>query len=552
MRYLVIEDFNTCGLTGDVQRTDAPTELQSQDERFFAFVRSEGYTNKAAGRGGSWGIGKTVFARSSDINTTLMLSIRRESPSCVLIGQSLLKYHGVGNERFAPEVMWGTRSQAGEPVLPLGEGFECESFRHDFSLGRRGESGLSVVIPCLNREITASALLRHTLLEYFLPILRGKLVVEIAGADIPDEKVVVDAATLRVGLGGAAPDLPAPLLKLAAWLASSPSPYITRPAGPGVPGWEELLPAADARALATRFNSNEPIALRIGINVRKRAGAVAGQFDVVLVQSEETNAGKPVYIRDGIRIPKARASAPRGQRVHAIVLCEGNALAEMLRDAEGPGHTHWSSETQGTSGRFKDIYIGGQSLIRLVEGAPKAITDRLQSTLQERDKTTFAADFPMPANEEEKKARRRKKRRQPTPPTPDETIKVPQPRPRAFTIETRKGGFVIRRDNPAAPRPHRLHIRVAYDRTRGNPFKHYHPADFKLSQSPIKVAMTGCAEVTRHENILKVQLTADDFRIEVQGFDLNRDVEVDARAESPEGSPEPLDVPDDSDDGGEA
>src|SRR6185295_19589365 len=69
-RFLAIEDFGTTGLDGD------PRELRPEGSpsRLFAFFRAEGISQKGGKDGGRWGVGKTVFLRSSGINTILCLT----------------------------------------------------------------------------------------------------------------------------------------------------------------------------------------------------------------------------------------------------------------------------------------------------------------------------------------------------------------------------------------------------------------------------------------------------------------------------------------------
>lgn len=541
MRFLVVEDFGTTGLTGDIRRTEAPqTEEDAKDERFFAFVRAEGFTSKTGGGAGSWGVGKTVFARSSDINTTFCFSCRAVEPKRVLIGQTTLKYRSVENSRFAPDVLWGSRGRTDDAVMPVSEHDHIDRFCKDFRVTRTTEPGLSIVVPALSDGITAVELLKHTIREYFLPILRGQMVIEVSGPGLPGGEVTLNDRTIQDLTPLAEHRELSPLVALADWTRSSPPIHTTPVPGLGIPTADELFADADAEALGKRLERGEKLYLRVRVTVRKSGAApLPGSFDLLLARAGSDQACTPVYLRDSIRIPTTRERGLRGTRVHAIVLCEDNPLASMLRDAEGPGHTHWSSETQSARNRFKKVYTSGQGLIRLVEDAPRVVAERLLGSLRTRDTTTFADDFPMPVDDEERRSRRRKKRKKPG---PEDGAIPPSTKPRAFTIDARKGGFIIKRADPSAPRPEVLSIRVAYDRTRGNPFKHYHPADFKLNQAPIKFVTTGCREVSRHGNTARLEITSDDFRIEVSGFDVHRDLEIDARAAKASETTAPTDV----------
>ena len=64
-RYLVIEDFNTTGLNGDISEYTTPEKTNS----FYSFFRAEGQSNKRETDRGRWGIGKFVFPKASRIKT---------------------------------------------------------------------------------------------------------------------------------------------------------------------------------------------------------------------------------------------------------------------------------------------------------------------------------------------------------------------------------------------------------------------------------------------------------------------------------------------------
>lgn len=532
-RVLVVEDFASHGLTGRIDLEDAPDPSRASKERFYAFARAEGFTNKGSGGGGSWGVGKTAFPRASHINTIFGFSVRRENPHAILFGQSILRYRNVDGRRYAPEVMWGQRSREDTLVLPCTDPSLIAEFRSTFRVSRTDEPGLTIVIPQLHDDITPQALARHSALEYFLPILRGQMVVEIHGAGLPGGGVVLNQTSLSTHLPILCPDHEVsrlqPVLDLATWLCGDPPKQETVRTGIGVPSWTEAVPDDVAKNLSTRFSNGDRIALRVHVNVRRSAGDVPGYFDLFVQCASGPQPTRPVYVRDGIVIPRVRNRGLRGIRVHAILVCENNPLAELLRDAEGPGHTQWSPETETVRNRFKSEYTGGKSLINFVEDAPRNFVERLLSVQTERDTTTFADDFPAPVDEESHRRAKAKKRRKPA---GDATPKpeLPPKRPRAYIIEARKNGFVLRSTaEPGVARPVGLRIRVGYDITgTANPISEYHPADFKFNQAPIAVQTTGLRELKRHENVLEYEVIADDFRIQAEGFDLHRDIVVDA------------------------
>ena len=86
-RFLVIEDFETTGLTGAVNIKD--------DGQFCGFWRRFGRSNKDASQGGRWGLGKLVFPLASSIRMLIGLTRRAGDPLTYLMGQAILRNHAI-------------------------------------------------------------------------------------------------------------------------------------------------------------------------------------------------------------------------------------------------------------------------------------------------------------------------------------------------------------------------------------------------------------------------------------------------------------------------
>lgn len=105
---LLVEDFGTTGLTGPLEPIDkSAAEKDEAGHRLFWFFKNVGRTSKTGEQLGSFGIGKTVFPYSSQINSFFGYSVRKpcgDSPAIILLGQSQLKEHrlGEGAKDFDP------------------------------------------------------------------------------------------------------------------------------------------------------------------------------------------------------------------------------------------------------------------------------------------------------------------------------------------------------------------------------------------------------------------------------------------------------------------
>ena len=70
---------------------------------------------------------------------------------------------------------------------------------------------------------------------------------------------------------------------------------------------------------------------------------------------------------------------------------------------------------------------------------------------------------------------------------------------------------------------------MAYDVLNGNPLSRYDPLDFRVDSAPITVTGVGATWVHPSPNRLDIEVTDTDFSVEVEGFDVNRDLFIDAR-----------------------
>jgi len=106
MDFLVIEDFGTRGLAGDV-RDDGSRDDGAQKNDFYYFWRNIGRAVEGATTRGRWGLGKTVFQAASRINSFFGLTVRHDDTRRLLMGQSVLKIHRSNGRRYAPYGYYG-------------------------------------------------------------------------------------------------------------------------------------------------------------------------------------------------------------------------------------------------------------------------------------------------------------------------------------------------------------------------------------------------------------------------------------------------------------
>lgn len=532
--FLVFEDFGTIGLTGN------PEEYRVIDgvtNHFLNFFRAEGHSDKGERDRGSWGVGKTVFPRASRISSFFGLTVRSDDHKHLLLGRSILKYHRVDGQSYKSDGYFGRRRQDGF-MLPTDDAATLAEFRHDFSITRHAENGLSIVVPwCettrendMSREKVVAAVLRG----FFYPILMGHLSVTITTP--AGDAVALDASSLAAkveAIGGRLALELLPVIRLAVWAQTrTPAEFRSLAAPPPqrAQSWSaDLVPADLVKHIRESLAQRQSVALQVPMAVQSRTGGPQHTFFRVFLEHCEEDSERPVFIRDELIISDVKS--PRIPHVRSLVIVDDGPLATLLRDAETPAHTQWN---QGTS-NFKNKYKFGPGAINFVRLSVSELLRIINQAEQQPDPTITVDFFSVPATPDDEEAvptqRRRPRQTEglnpPPPPLPP-----PPAKPRRFRIARLRGGFSIRAGDPGAPLPSVIEVRVAYDVRRGNPLRKYHPADFDLASAPIRWDTgTGGAEVkSATGNRLLVAIASPGFSLEVTGFDPDRDLYVKAEA----------------------
>lgn len=523
LRYVAVEDEGTRGLEGEPsQFEDDGVEGGRND--FYYFWRNVGRSRKRSTERGRWGLGKTVFAAASRLNSFFGLTLRRCDGRSLLMGQSVLKIHRLGERRYRPYGYYGTHRD--DFPMPLDAREVVHEFERRFTLQRSGGPGLSIVIPYPDEEITAERLLESILHHYFHPLLAEKLEVEVKeGAEAAVvlrgemlEHEIHRRASLRHLL---------PLIQLARW-GSNPEPeavgVLAAPTAGRAPKLtEELFVAPDLDRLRGRYDDGRRIALDVRLVIERLGNAPwETGFRLLMERVAQEQRSEGHFVRQGITVENPKARRPRG--VRWILDVSDPILSAFLGDAENPAHTEW----QRSSPKFKEKYRLGPSTLDFVRSAPGGVAALFSRLAEGRDHYLLRDIFSLSGEAAMSS-------RQGTEPTrngtEDSTVEesIPETLGKSGRLVLGKvrTGFRLRgRLDEAGPR--RLELLTAYDVLRGNPFQRYSPLDFRMDKS-ITVLRRGARIVARHDNRLELEIEAPEFEVLVTRFDENRDLRVKVR-----------------------
>ncbi|MDH2382844.1 hypothetical protein [Bradyrhizobium sp. CER78] len=505
-RVLAIEDFNTRGLTGSVVDVDG-----GNFDRFWRAVGDSGKKGKAGGR---WGLGKLVYSSASALKLFYGLTVTADRPEPSLLGQVVLKNHRIGNS-FHPAhgFYFSGRSaplQLQQPIM----GEEVAQFCKLGGLARKNQTGLSLIIPYLLDGIDETSIISGVISNYYFPILAGRLIVEVGN-------VVIDKSSFL-----SVADKYKPLHPIPFDFVEQISRTIDDPAQTTAQtalGKAELDSASfkpeQIAQMKKDFVSGKLVRVRVPVTLKPKAGGdLSSHIDLYLKTLPENEKPFALIARNAVTLPGERRYFA-GAAAYASLIANDEGVSGFLGDAENPAHTAWNSKA-------KKLATGWRSpadTLSAIRHSLRHFYGLIAEQPESEDKDALIDFFAILDEDQKRKGKK--------PKVTKVKVDVP-PRETAITIRPRKGGFEIAAGPGAAnwTYPRAIRVRVAYDMIGANPFSRHSPFDFDLSANAIDIKANDAICEPVKANILKVTAQSKNFRLECMGFDVRRDIVVEARA----------------------
>lgn len=412
MNSLVVEDFGTTGLTGSIM-SNGPSE---KGNNFWGFFRSIGISTKSEDDAGSWGLGKWVFSDASQINSIIGATITSDNLSPLVMGQAMLVTHmrkiNGEDDRYPPYGWFAAYSSDidGE-WLPLPVGIlgktdsqeEKEFIRRlfeDFNLERKKEPGLSIIIPFPKVELTSDSIAQATVVQYFLPIIKKQLIVEIV--DYNGEMRIIDAESIvseaeKINLyqdEEKSAESILQLIDLALWSLELPSEEHIEIDAQKLS--EDTFSSEELGKLSLRFESCERLGFSVNMNVagrdsktQRKMPKVKTGFKLYLQRDTALKVGQDYYTRGHLHISNMDNIKDHTAR-SLVIVDEKTELGHLLRDSEGPAHVSWNTN----EAKLKKEWVSGPDRVREVRKTPGNIIRILTSTSKSAYEDYFADIFP--------------------------------------------------------------------------------------------------------------------------------------------------------------
>ncbi len=528
-RFLVCEDFGTCGLEGDPLLFHDPETGDTTRQDFYWFWRNIGRSGKTGVDLGRWGLGKTVYRAASGVGSMFGLTIRSSDHRSLLMGQAVLQIHACHGKEYMPEGYWcGDQDSNGFP-LAIEDEQELQQFRKEWKLTRTDEPGLSVVAPFVHTDLKAERLLQAAAVHFFTRIMRGELVVEILGHSLGSvtlDRSAIAAACKQIKWDGpkrTKRHIAPPIAFVRHCLAATPPSLATPLLGTDhLPDLNESsFSEADLRDLRRRFSAGELVGLRVRMWLPLRHGSgEEGSLDVWVRHAADGARCDTYFVRDGMTITKINSRASlRG--VQAIVIVDKGPLAVLLGDAEGPAHEDWDTSAD----RPDRVWKTWKGRVTFVRRIVDSLVEILTPPATEPDFDLLSDFFSIERTSGEQRQRRVGEEVEAAPGRMDEITA----KPKWYHITERTGGFTVSRmaNVPMPPNP-TLKVAVAYDLPRGDPLRNWSPFDFQIGNDNGGLRPTGGGLNPRRldGNVVLLKITDDNFNFGVRGFDPHRDLFV--------------------------
>lgn len=514
---LVVEDFGTTGLIGD------PLAARDEkDNRFYWFWRNLGRSRKDTTELGRWGVGKTAFPMSSRLMCFFGLTRRKGDPRGLLLGQSVLKTHTVGEDEYCP---FGYYGQFEEDAFahPISGVEELRQFSDDFDLARAEEPGLSIVVPFPRAGLSIHALERSVIRNFYYPILKGDLVVQLSSIrkelTLNGESVIAEAEAMSWESEGEQAEEILGRLRFARAVLDQNGAVdmvLSLSGAGGAPRWsDDLADIGRLEPLRDWFEEGHLVGLKAPVTVKPyHQGAVESFFDIYLQRDRDLGGGEATFLRRGLTIKDTGKPVPSGIRGLAVV--EDVALASLLGDAESPAHTQWQERSKEVGERYEH----GAFTVRFVNQSLQFTANLLSRPPEGLDEDLLADIFSL------EEFRREEEEEEESEKPEVEVTSKPQP----FRITRVSGGFRVTGNPRFEGELPNFRVRVAYDMAAGNPFAGYDEFDFRLGAPPLSVSDHDATVRVASGNTLDVRPVSADFEMAVTGFDTSRDLVVDVKA----------------------
>ncbi|MES0871283.1 hypothetical protein [Pseudovibrio sp. SCP19] len=554
LRCLVIEDEGTKGLIGETDKNNALS-----GSNFVGFWWNDGISGKGKGSSGSHGVGKTTLTRISGMSLFLAVTKRSDDDKRYLLGFVNLPYHRVKGESYLGYGRYGHSVQENgkDKFMPIEENPDIEKFLSALSL-KRDEFGLSIFIPDVPNTVDSHGLLLAVVRDYYWPILKGDLIVEVVDRHT-GEKTTVCSDNLTDVISFIADQgerLKRAVLDTEHRVAIAQEVLELRVGGnpnwfPGNQPLKSQTDQGDTRGAVSKgsfsndnlermfsaFEQGQLLGFSFSLNFKTRGGQEqTGMVEVFFKKNDYKLTDNAQFIRNQIIISRQPSNIP-DKSVACFLIAEDPVMSDYLKEAEEPAHTRWFLNRFNEQKSFTSDWA-----LRFAMDLPAQMY-RLLSREDEEENTheNFADDIfsvTETADAGTKKNRSQNPKQTKKPENIPSVRKQPAIRVERDIVEPGfellpVGNIVELFEEEEITFPIQVSVKAAYVSALGKSrsWRDYSKIDFEFGKTiPINISPKGAAKIIKaSKNTFTVELLQSDFCVSAKGFDGNRDLLIQPR-----------------------
>jgi hypothetical protein len=516
-KVLVLEEFNTVGLTGEVDNS----RRHGEEERWTNFWFSEGNPSKSGNSLGRKGEGKITYHIISGARSVIAVTRREREDKDFLFGKCILmeKFEYKG-EYYMNHGYWPL-IRDNQPV-PEEDPAKIKKIKDIFGLKRTTESGTSWIIPYLPQNYSEDILIREFVKDFFYSVLSENIKGTICGQRIDSSNVkevlkscgIEEPSDKFFDFMEAAITTPDTSYKIANdnWFNNK---------------FKDSFNDSDLSEMKEKFFKNEVISVKAPIKLIKTNGEeFKSEIKIHIQGGIEKGNTEEAYIRGGLNIVNEKYLYKQTKTALGIMMADDIAISEFLGYCEEASHMSWKSNAKEAVKRYKSKNHVEETVKKVRHSLPM-LHSLFSASVNKVLEDGFSDILGVPVPKVGKKAR--KKVTLPLPPPP------PKPnKPKLFESLSESGNWTLSPGDDASKYPGlypiRVNISLAYQRITGNPLRKYHPFDFNLSDNKFLPSVCSNIKVIKADlNKIILEVESPTFELKFEGF--NTQIPIFSRVE---------------------
>ncbi len=527
--FLIIEDFNTYGLTGDFEKRRG----DRYQHFFLTFSKSKG--GKQLGRRGQ---GRNVYWIASYIKAFFGYSIQHDTGKKLLRGIAHPGQTNIGEDNYHPYMSYtvpydGNNSVQNEnETRPIVDEEEIKHFINFTGIKRKKEPGLSIVIPYPHERVKLKYLKDSYLRRFYAAILFNKMELEVNEEIIDDTNIKKHLNSIGININQVDFIYDARSMPEKEFIKIDLSENNHLPENLNFQNY--LM--SNLENIRQKYYNSETLSFRVYLQIPyKNKPYEKSYFNFHLKRgesSEGTTKMPALFMRGFLQLPEMSSRFKYSSKCLAYLWADHEHISTMLGDSEGKAHLkfdprHKDIDLNYNSDAAKKIFdlinnCMNETYKLITETKDEVDFDKFSNfvpkiksdELDEIEEKNIIDDFDLSKKLEKTKMTKKKKRKQVSARKMVEDSKI-------------DGGFKIIKMTSTEKKEFPMLVRstCAYNVRRGNPLLAYSPErHFQINQGNVKVSKKDKISDLKVIDGNRIEFIAldEDFTVEVTGFDTER------------------------------